>query len=86
MTRPDFFQAWRDSLWTIALVSSLVSGFGVFQFAAFLLVVAYLRKRRRGRKVLETWAEDEDAEDAIVFPWQLEDQEGPYEWEQDSDD
>lgn len=82
----QLFEAWKGSLWSVAVVSSLVSGFGVFQAAAVIAVLAYLRKRRRGRRVMRKWAAEEAEEDDIVFPWQLEDQEGPYPWEEDSED
>ncbi len=85
-TPGQFFDEWRASLWMIAVVSSLVSGFGIFQFAAILAIVAYVRKRRRGKRVLSAWAIEEAEDDGMIFARQLEDQEGPYPWEEDSDD
>ena len=72
--------AWRRSLWKIAIVSSLVSGFGVFQFMAILCIVAYLRKRQRKRRIERQWAE-EDGEFLTV--WDLEGTEPPLPWEED---
>jgi hypothetical protein len=86
LTEDDFVQGWEGSLWTVAVVSSLVSGFGAFQLAAVLALWAYVRKRRRGQRILRTWAAEEAEEPEIMFPWQLEDREGPHPWEEDSDD
>jgi len=61
MSPGAFYDAWRRSLWKVAVVSSLVSGFGLFQLMAFLTVWAYIRKYRRGRRLVEAW-DDEDRE------------------------
>ena len=67
LTPGALYQDWRRSLWKTALVASLVSGFTVFDVMAILLVMAYFRKRRRGRTILRTWDEEEDGEN--VFSW-----------------
>ncbi len=54
-----YFEAWRRSLWKFALVFSLVSGFSVFQVMALLTFVAYLRKRRRGQRLMRVWEREE---------------------------
>lgn len=83
LTPVALYDAWRRSLWKVALFGSLVSGFSAFQLMAILVVVAYLRKRRRGRKLVQQWEEEEDEPE--VFSWdKLE--EGPYPWEEECDD
>ena len=57
-----FYDTWRGSLWRTALVSSIVTGMTLFQFAAILLVVAYLRKRMRNRRTLQKWAAEEEGD------------------------
>ncbi|HOE66114.1 MAG TPA: hypothetical protein PLO62_06275 [Candidatus Hydrogenedentes bacterium] len=64
-----FFDKWRASLWKVAVIASLVSGFGLFQAMALLTLWAYWRKRRRGRRLVEVWDEEDrvlgiDAEEA----------------------
>lgn len=63
----DFYDDWVRSLWRVALVFSLISGFSIFQLMAILTIVAYLRKRRRGQRTLREW-EEEDEEDAWEEP------------------
>ena len=52
---------------------------------ALLTVYAYLRKRRQGRRLMRRWQREEEGEDALAFLTvrDLEDQEGPYPWEED---
>jgi hypothetical protein len=57
----EWYADWRDSLWEFALIASLVSGFGVFQMGALLLIVAYVLRRRRARRVLARWDAEEQA-------------------------
>ena len=58
----EFFESWTRSLWKVAFVSSLVSGFGVFQFMAILAVLGYVRKQRQGAAIMRRWdAEDDEA-------------------------
>lgn len=83
LTPIDVYEQWRRSLWKVALISSLMSGFSAFQLMAVLVIVAYWRKHRRGKRLLLQWEEEEALEDEeeILFPWQLEGDE-PYEsWE-----
>jgi len=79
----EFWEAWRRSLWRIALVSSIVSGLTLFQVMAILTVMAFFRKRRRGKRILREW-EDEDGGsldwdtplgDEPLLPWEMEDEE-----------
>lgn len=82
LTPHALFDDWRDSLWMVALVSYSVSGVAAFQLMAILLVFAYLRKRRKGKRLVAAWEEDEE-EDEILLPWQLEDRDPPYPWEEE---
>lgn len=84
-TPSEFFNKWRASLWKIAVISGLVSGFSLFQFAAILAIVGYFRKRHKGKKLMRQWAEEEREDDdvQIILPWELEGQDGPYPWEED---
>ena len=82
LTPAKLFEEWKGSLWTSALGWSLISGISVFQVGAILLVIGYLRKRRRARRKLKEWAEEEDDE-TILFPWELEGRDEPYPWEKD---
>lgn len=71
----EFYDAWVRSLWRVALVFSLVSGFSVFQLMAILTIVAYLRKRRAGQRTLRAWEEEEDDDDVPErTPWDEEEQ------------
>ena len=62
VTLEEFFDAWRASLWQTALISSIVTGLSIFQVAAILLVVGYLRRRARNRRIVQTWDEEEGEE------------------------
>ncbi len=79
----EFYEAWKRSLWKIALVFSLVSGFSAFQLMILLAALAYWRIRRRNKAVLERWESEDDDEDLILFPHDLEGREDPYPWEED---
>jgi hypothetical protein len=81
LTPSELFEEWKGSLWASALGWSLISGISVFQVGAILLVFGYLRRRRRARRTLETWAYNDD--DAILFPWELEGRDEPYPWEEE---
>jgi hypothetical protein len=54
----NFYDDWVGSLWAVALVFWLVSGFSVFQLMAFMTIAAWWRKRRQGRRILERWDEE----------------------------
>lgn len=86
MTPGDLYQSWRHSLWKFALITGLVSGFGLFQFAAILVIIAYWRKRQKGRALLREWEEEEEGEDFDPpFSWDtIEDVPSP--WEEDDED
>ncbi|HOJ32599.1 MAG TPA: hypothetical protein PKY35_09870 [Candidatus Hydrogenedentes bacterium] len=81
MSPPEFFDEWIASLWKLAVVGSVVSGFGLFQAAAILVVLAFLRQRRRGKEILERWALEEaesESSDAVFdeeedMPWEEDD-------------
>lgn len=83
LTPRAFFEEWRASLWMVAFVSYSVSGVAAFQLMALLLVLGFLFKRWKGKRVMKRWAEEDDEEDTIIFPWELEDNESPYPWEED---
>ena len=74
----DFYNDWVGSLWKVALVFSLVSGFSAFQLMAILTIIAYLRKRRKGQVTLREWADEEDNDlgwDGVepeLSPWEEE--------------
>jgi Peptidase MA superfamily len=83
MSVDAFYESWQHSLWKVALVFSIVSGFSLFQIMALLTIVAYLRKRRQGRRLMHRWQREEEEEDAFLTVRDLEDQEGPYPWEEE---
>lgn len=85
LTPLAFWEAWRRSLWGLALAVSLMSGFTAFQVMAALLVLGYLRKRRQARLKLAQW-EAEEAEDGVFTVWDLENQDPAYPWEDDDDE
>jgi hypothetical protein len=59
MTPAELVAGWRDSLWKIALVTSLVSGFTVFNIMAILAVAAYLRRRAKDKRILRRMDREE---------------------------
>jgi hypothetical protein len=73
---------WQRSLWVLAIVFSLVSGFTLFQVAAVLTVWSYIRRKRRGEARMQQW-DEEDAELIEEDEWV---ESGPYEWESYYDD
>jgi len=77
-----FWEEWYSSLWSGAIVFSLISGFSLFQFAAILLIIGYVRKRRKGQRIMNKWEEDEDEP---LAPWEVFNEE-PYSWEEEEDD
>ena len=82
-TPATLYDAWRGSLWKVAVITSIVSGFSAFQLMAVLLLVAYWRKWRQGQVILQQWEEEES--EPPVFSWEaLEDD--PYPWEKEDDD
>lgn len=84
LTPAGLDDGWHASLWKVALVASLVSGFSAFQLMAVLVIVVYIHKRRRGRRLLRQWEEEDDGQPP-VFRWESVEEE-PYPWEEDEDD
>ncbi len=68
----DFWEAYRHSLWYVVLIASIASG-SFFTPAAILLIIAYLRKRRAGKRIIARM-EMEEAEDEALgiqsFSWE----------------
>jgi len=67
----DLWEAYRRSLWKVALLGVLVSG-SFFAPAAILVVLVYFKKQRRNRAILDRWAAEEAADlpDGVeVFSW-----------------
>lgn len=62
LTPGALFTGWNHSLWKVAVITSLVSGFSLFQFMAILVLIAYWRKHRRGKQILQEWADEEEQE------------------------
>ena len=84
-TPGDLYDSWRRTLWKLAVVATLVSGFSVFQLAALLVVLAYWRKRRREKRILGEWEQQEAFERA----WGPEGPpaiEEPDAWQEEGDD
>jgi hypothetical protein len=59
----DFFEDWRTSTWGVALIFWSVSGFSAFHLMVVLLILAYIRKRRRGKRLMAAWEEEEMEDD-----------------------
>jgi len=68
MTPAAFWDDYARSLWWIALIGGLASG-SFLGPAWVLLVIAYLRRRHRDRRILQRWAREE-AEDEEAFHWE----------------
>lgn len=85
MTPGELWDAWHRSLWKTAVISTVVSGFGVFHLMAVLVIVAYMRKRRRNRAVLKRWDREEAAEEPFMTVWDLE-RDSEYPWERDDEE
>jgi hypothetical protein len=87
MTIPGFMEAWRASMWKLALMFSLVSGFSAFQLMVLLTFLAYWQIRRRNKAKLAHWQKEEEEEEVpYLFAHELEDQEEPYPWEEEDED
>jgi hypothetical protein len=59
MTPGELYQAWRRSLWKLAVLLWLVTGISAFQVMALLVLLAYWSKYRRGRRIMKQWEEEE---------------------------
>ncbi len=79
----EFWEEWQKSLWKVAVFTSIVSGFSIFQVMALLTIWAYIRHRRRSRLVLDRW-EEEEAEDGYVYEGMYDEDESIY-YEDDDD-
>ena len=80
LTPGTLYERWRRTLWKWAILTSVVSGFSIFQIGALLVILAYTRKHHHGRQVIRQWEEEENEPE--VFSWdKLE--EGPYPWEEE---
>ena len=60
----------------------------VFQVAALLTVLAYLRKRQQGRRIVRQWHEEDNEENGrpVLHTWDQAERESQYPWEQDDDE
>ena len=85
MTPHELWKAWHRSLWKVAVISAVMSGFGLFDFMALLVIVAYCRKRRHNRKVLDRWEQEEAGETPVMMAWELE-RDSEYPWEMDDEE
>lgn len=82
----DFWQAWRRSLWFMAVVVSLMSGFGLFQFAAVLVLIAWWRKRAQRQVRLAAMEAAEAEADEILLPSEVLPDGDLHDWELDNED
>lgn len=67
----EFWDAYQRSLWYVALIAGIASG-SFFTPAAFLLIIAYFRKRRSGKRIIARMEAEEAEEEAMgvqVFSW-----------------
>lgn len=82
LTPRAFYEGWKSTLWKVATVATLVSGFGAFQLMAILVIVAYWLKHKRGQEIVREW-EEEGLGDGLAsdeteddFPWtEIDDEE-----------
>jgi len=66
MNPRTMWEQWRASLWLYALFTSLVTGLGLFQFAAILALMGWGRKHLRGRRKMAQWEAEEEEEDILL--------------------
>jgi len=76
---------WQRSLWLLAVIFSVVSGFSLFQGAALLTVWSYIRRKRRGESRMREWDREEALEQGAYDDDEYV-EEGPYKWESYYDD
>ncbi|GMW02265.1 MAG: hypothetical protein AMXMBFR84_34010 [Candidatus Hydrogenedentota bacterium] len=86
LTLAQFYEDWRATLRGFAVLLSIVSGFSVFHLMVILAVFAYIRKRRKGRRLLAAWREEEAEPEAIRLPWDYETASEDEPWRADDDD
>ena len=88
MSTREFWQRYKRSLYKIALIGTLASG-SFFTPAALLLIVAYIRRRAKDRKIIRRWEAEEaaNADAPEIFSWDAV-VEDPDAWKQgyDQDD
>jgi len=68
----DLWTGYRKALWKYAIFATMASGF-FFQPAAILLIIAYIRYRRKTRRIYQRWEAEEAEEKAsggAVFHWE----------------
>jgi len=82
LTPGEFWKDYQASLWWVALVGTLASG-SVLGPAWVILIVAWIRRRYRDRRILRRWAREE-AEEEDVFRWEMV-TEDPEAWKHDDD-
>jgi len=75
---------WQRSLWVLTIIFSVVSGFSIFQGAAFLTIWSYIRRRRMGKAKMNEWDREDGLDDSDPKDEYVEDE--PYEWESYHDD
>ncbi len=81
----DYWNLYHHSLWRIALIAMLSSG-TLFTPGALLLILAYWRKRRSNKRILQRWALEEAAgRETAYFSWD-DVVEGPEAWKGDGYD
>ncbi len=82
MTPAAFWDGYARSLWWIALIGGCASG-SFLGPAWIILVVAYIRRRGKNRKILKQWAVEEALDDE-TFHWEdvMDDPEG---WKREDD-
>ena len=56
------YAAWRDSMWMPAILITAGSAFSVFDVMALIVIIAWIRKRRRNLAILQQWDEEERAD------------------------
>lgn len=64
----EFWKSYKNSLWMITLVGTLVSG-SLFGPAAVLLVIGYVRLRRKNRRKIREWEAEEREEASNSYVW-----------------
>lgn len=82
LTPDEFSERWQKSLWKLALIVFIVSGVSLFQVMAFLVLVAYWRKRRSRKRILRAWEEEEQEPVYVTWDEVVE----PTPWESSEDE
>jgi hypothetical protein len=68
MSPLQFWMGYERSLWTVVALG-MVTSTSLFTPAAFLLIIAWFRKRHSNRKILERWALEESGGEGTPFSW-----------------